>query len=255
MNRISESRKTKSSDIPRFRDSETPLIGVLALQGAVEPHKPHIEAAGGEFRAVKTPQQFEEVDAFILPGGESTTMLKLIEAFGLWDSLQKNFAVKPVWGICAGCILMARTVLMHPTRDPGFRREGPLPATEDPRLRGEGSMEGEQKSFGLLPVTVERNAYGRQRESHQAEVNGYPVSFIRAPVIVSPSPLIPLPSGRGKEGEARQGEGLETLATHEGTPVWIRKGQYMATTFHPELTLDFPSPMHRAFVDLVSKSD
>jgi 5'-phosphate synthase pdxT subunit len=184
------------------------VIGVLALQGAVEPHKPHIEAAGGIFRAVKTPEQFDEVDAFILPGGESTTMLKLIDIFGLWDSLKKNFETKPVWGICAGCILIAETVTN--------------PA---------------QKSFGLLPITVERNAYGRQLDSHHAEIEGYTVSFIRAPVI-----------------KAIDKKNLKILAEHEGTPVWVQSGKYMASTFHPELTLDFPSPMHRAFVDLLKES-
>ncbi|HEY8963162.1 MAG TPA: pyridoxal 5'-phosphate synthase glutaminase subunit PdxT, partial [Alphaproteobacteria bacterium] len=84
-----------------------PTIGVLALQGAVELHKPHIEAAGGIYKPVKTAAEIESVDAFILPGGESTTMLKLINNFDLWDVLAKNFAQKPVWGICAGSILMA----------------------------------------------------------------------------------------------------------------------------------------------------
>ena len=108
-------------------------IGVLALQGAVQPHRPHIEAAGAQFMTVKTPEQFEQVDAFILPGGESTTMLKLIERFNLWDVLADQFSKKPVWGICAGSILLAETVT-----DPA------------------------QKSFGLLPVSVRRNGYGRQ---------------------------------------------------------------------------------------------
>ena len=183
--------------------SKKPIIGVLALQGAVEPHKPHIIAAGGEFRAVKTAEQFEEVDAFILPGGESTTMLKLIDAFGLWDSLAKNFKAKPVWGICAGAILLAEKVT-----DPA------------------------QKSFGVLPMTVQRNGYGRQLESHFAAVDGYEVSFIRAPIFTE------------------LGAGVETLAEHEGTPVWVRKGKAIASAFHPELTLDFPSPMHRMFIEL-----
>ena len=178
-------------------------IGVLALQGAVEPHRPHLEAAGASFSAVKTPEQFGAVDAFILPGGESTTMLKLIENFDLWDELAAQFRAKPVWGICAGSILLAEKVLN--------------PA---------------QKSFGLLPITVERNGYGRQLDSHHGEVSGYPVSFIRAPVITD--------AGRS-----------EILASHEGKPVWIQNGQYMATTFHPELTLDFPSPMHNAFLEMV----
>lgn len=181
-----------------------PVIGVLALQGAVDLHKPHIEGAGAEYRAVKTPAQFEGADGFILPGGESTTMLKLIDVFGLWDSLKKNLSAKPVWGICAGAILLAEKVTN--------------PA---------------QKSFGLLPLTVERNGYGPQIESHVEEIEGYPVSFIRAPVF------------------SAVGKGAEILAQHRGQPVWIRKGTIMASSFHPELTLDFPSPMHRMFVESV----
>ena len=161
-----------------------PIIGVLALQGAVEPHKKHIEAAGGEFRAVKTPEQFETVDAFILPGGESTTMLKLIETFDLWDVLKKQFVEKPVWGICAGSILIAENVTN--------------PA---------------QKSFGLIPMSIERNAYGRQLESHHVDINGYDVSLIRAPVI------------------SKVANDVTVKATYEGKPVWVEKGRYMATTF------------------------
>lgn len=181
-----------------------PIIGVLALQGAVLPHKPHIEACGAEFKAVKTVKDFEGVDAFILPGGESTTMLKLIERFELWDALMEQFSAKPVWGICAGSILLAKTVL-NPS----------------------------QKSFGVLPITIERNGYGRQLDSHHAELDGYTVSFIRAPVI------------------QEIGEGVEVLAEHGGQAVWVRSGKAMASTFHPELTLDFPSPMHKAFIESV----
>lgn len=186
---------------------QKPTIGVLALQGAVQPHKAHIEAAGANFAAVKTPEQFDAVDAFILPGGESTTMLKLIENFNLWDVLKKNFNAKPVWGICAGSILMAEKVT-------------------DP----------EQKSFGVLPITVQRNGYGRQLDSHHADIDGYEVSFIRAPIFTNIGP------------------GVEVLANHEGEPVWVQKGKAMASAFHPELTLDYPSPMHRRFIDLVSKT-
>jgi 5'-phosphate synthase pdxT subunit len=184
-----------------------PIIGVLALQGAVEPHKSHIEAAGGEFCAVKTPEEFNEVDGFILPGGESTTMLKLIEAFDLWKPLAENFSNKPVWGICAGSILLAENVTN--------------PA---------------QKSFGILPITVQRNAYGRQLESHQTDINGYTVSFIRAPIITV------------------TGKDVEILAAHNNTPVWVKSDRAMASTFHPELTPVYPSPMHKAFIDLVHKN-
>jgi pyridoxal 5'-phosphate synthase pdxT subunit len=159
---------------------------------------------GAEFRAVKTAAQFDDVDAFILPGGESTTMLKLIDNFGLWDALARNFKTKPVWGICAGCILIASRV------------ESPA-----------------QKSFGLLPMTVQRNGYGRQIDSHHGDIEGYPVSFIRAPVITAVEKV------------------AEVLAKVDDHPVWVRHGKVMVTTFHPELTLDFPSPMHKTFVDMI----
>ena len=181
-----------------------PTIGVLALQGAVEPHKAHIEAAGASFQAVKTAQDIEQVDGLILPGGESTTMLKLIDRFGLWDVLAAQFKQKPVWGICAGSILLAQNVTN--------------PA---------------QKSFGALPITVERNGYGRQIDSHHDDVDGYKVSFIRAPIITD------------------VGDGVDILAEENGKPVWVQSGAVMATTFHPELTLDFPSPMHQAFVGML----
>lgn len=180
-----------------------PVIGVLALQGAVIAHEPHVVASGATFKPVKTPADFKNVDGFILPGGESTTMLNLIERFNLWDALTEAFAEKPVWGICAGAILMAQTVLP------------------------------EQKSFGLLPITVKRNAYGRQLDSHHDEVADYPVAFIRAPII------------------EKCDSDTKIIAKQNQNPVWVQKGRYMATTFHPELSLDFPSPMHKAFVDLI----
>ena len=184
--------------------SEKPRIGCLALQGCVERHRPHIEAAGAEFRTVKTAKHFEEINAFILPGGESTTMLKLIDRFNLWDVLAQQFAQKPVWGICAGSILIAQRVT-------------------DP----------EQKSFGILPITVKRNGYGRQLESRYTDIKGYEIALIRAPIITEIS------------------DDVDVLAQYEGSPVWVKKGKDMATTFHPELTFNFPSPMHTAFVELV----
>ncbi len=181
-----------------------PVIGVLSLQGAVEPHQPHIEAAGGVFLPVKRAKDFQEADAFILPGGESTTMLKLIDIFGFWDTLKKEFAQKPVWGICAGAILMARHV---------------------------GNPE--QKSFDLIDMEVTRNAYGRQLESAIISVDNYDVSYIRAPVI------------------EKTGPGVEVLAKREGKPTWVMQKNRMATTFHAELTLNFPSPFHVKFINSV----
>jgi len=184
--------------------SNKPTIGCLALQGCVDRHRPHIEAAGASFKAVKTAKQFAQIDAFILPGGESTTMLKLIERFGLWDTLAEQFKAKPVWGICAGSILLAEAV-------------------ENPS----------QKSFGIMPHTAIRNGYGRQLESEIIPIDGYDVSYIRAPILKNPA------------------KNVEILATRDGEATWIRDGKNMATTFHPELTFDFPSPMHTAFVEIV----
>ena len=197
--------QTAQTDIP-----SSPVVGVLALQGAVEPHRPHIEAAGGSFRKVRTAEQIRNCDALIIPGGESTTMLKLIDRFGLEDPLQDIFKSRPVWGICAGSILMAQNVT------------NPV-----------------QKSYGLLPIDIERNAYGRQIDSHYDDVKGYQVCYIRAPVITG----------------IHDHEDSEILATHEADPVWIRNGRHMATTFHPELNTNHPSPMHVYFLEhLVSGS-
>ena len=181
-----------------------PSIGCLALQGCVERPRPHIEAAGASFSAVKTAKDFAEVDAFILPGGESTTMLKLIERFDLWDVLAQEFESKPVWGICAGSILLA-----------------------------EGVENPQQKSFGIMPHIAIRNGYGRQLESEILPVDGYDVSYIRAPILKNPA------------------DQVEILATRDGEATWIKDGKNMATTFHPERTFDFPSPMHKAFVEIV----
>lgn len=184
-----------------------PRVGVLALQGCVERHRPHIEAAGGEYVPVKTAADMALIDALILPGGESTSMLKLIDSFGLEPPLRKVMAARPVWGICAGAILLAQAVT-HPA----------------------------QKSFGLLPIGVRRNFYGRQLDSMTMEIENYPVCFIRAPVI-----------------EKVNDEKVEILASRDGRPVWLQSGQYMATTFHPELTLSYPSPMHSAFIAMIPR--
>lgn len=203
-------------------DDAGPNIGVLALQGAVQPHKPHIEAAGGHFRAVKKPEHFEELDGVILPGGESTTMLRLIDNFNLWEPLSRLFKKVPVWGICAGAILMARD--SYVTSNLSAREQ----EKEDKKA---------QKSFDLLPMTVRRNGYGTQMQSRHADLGGYTVSLIRAPVITD-----------------LKDPKIQIHASWQGDPVWISSGPYMATTFHPELTFETPSPMHAAFMDLVKSA-
>lgn len=138
-------------------------VGVLALQGAITPHCEMLHRLGVEAVRVTTPEHFEQIDRLILPGGESTTMLKLLDKTGLWAPLEKFVFQKPAWGTCAGAILLAQEV-HHPS----------------------------QRSLKRINIAAERNAYGSQRESFKTtlEVKGleHPleVDFIRAPKL---SPL------------------------------------------------------------------
>jgi len=138
--------------------AKKPVVGVLALQGDFEAHQRALEHAGAEAREVRTPADLDEVDGLILPGGESTTMLELMEREQLFEPLRRFGAEKPVFGTCAGTILLASEVL-HPA----------------------------QPSLGLMDLTVERNGYGRQIDSCIAEIDveGHAAEavFIRAPVI------------------------------------------------------------------------
>ena len=170
-------------------------IGVLALQGDFAKHAESLERAGAEAVEVRTKEGLESIDALVMPGGESTTMLKLIGYEDMWDSLRKFGEQKPIFGTCAGAILLAKHVL-NPN----------------------------QVSLELMDLDVERNAYGRQLDSHIAhvELEGAPLEavFIRAPII------------------RRVGPGAEVLATHRGDPVLVTEGKHMVATFHPELTCD-----------------
>jgi 5'-phosphate synthase pdxT subunit len=205
-------------------------IGVLALQGDFALHARALTRCGGASRGessgqaspqsvievveVRKPEQLEDLDGLVMPGGESTTLLKLMDAWGFVPALEKFHAGgKPVFGTCAGLILLAREVAS--------------PA---------------QFSLGLIDVGVERNAYGRQRESFEATgtatLDGRPAAvemvFIRAPRI------------------RRVGEGVETLARHAGEPVMARQGTILVATFHPELT-DDPT-VHEYFCRMVAQS-
>lgn len=131
-------------------------IGVLALQGAFHLHKPHIEALGAEYVECLKPEDFAIIDALILPGGESGVMLKLIEISGISQALLQTLQTKPCWGICAGAILMAKTVV-------------------NPR----------QKSLAVMDCEIERNSYGRQMQSRYQMIWDYEASLIRAPRILS----------------------------------------------------------------------
>lgn len=179
-------------------------IGVLALQGAVTPHYAHLAALGAEFSEVRAAADLANIDGLILPGGESSAMLRMMDYYDLKNPLGEFVGQKPSWGICAGAILLAREV-----RQP------------------------EQFSFGAIDMRVRRNAYGSQLDSFHDEVKGYPVAFIRAPVI------------------ERVGADVKILATKNDHPIWVEQGRAMATTFHAELTPDVPSPMHQRFTEII----
>lgn len=173
-----------------------PKVGILALQGDYEAHAKAVARAGGEAIEVRTAADLDAIDGLIIPGGESTTMLKLLGEEKLFEPLRRFGETKPIFGTCAGAILLARDV-------------------ENPK----------QPSLGLMDLTVERNAYGRQIDSHISRVAAEETGeleavFIRAPII------------------RRTGEGVRVLARHRGDPVWVEQGRHMAATFHPELTSD-----------------
>jgi pyridoxal 5'-phosphate synthase pdxT subunit len=194
----------------------TPRIGVLALQGDVREHERALRAAGAEPVRVRRPDELGGVDGIVLPGGESTTLWKLSVAFDLFEPLRKALqAGLPAFGSCAGMIMLAD------------RLEGGVPG---------------QLTFGGVDMTVRRNAFGRQVESFETdldmseidEVGGdrpYRAVFIRAPWVES------------------VGDQVEVLARQAGRIVAVRQGAVLATAFHPELTRD--PRLHELFVKVV----
>ncbi|HEV2759236.1 MAG TPA: pyridoxal 5'-phosphate synthase glutaminase subunit PdxT [Acidimicrobiales bacterium] len=185
-------------------------MGVLALQGAWQRHAEALTALGAHAVPVRTPQDLGGIEGLILPGGESTTMSKLLEISGLFEPVAERLADGiPAFGTCAGMILLAGEIL-------------------DGRP--------DQRSFGVLDVAVRRNAFGRQVDSFEADVavdglggGGFPAVFIRAPVI------------------DRVGDGVEVLASVGGHPVLCRQGPVLAAAFHPELSDDLR--LHQLFLE------
>ncbi|MFJ3999887.1 pyridoxal 5'-phosphate synthase glutaminase subunit PdxT [Streptomyces parvus] len=192
--------------------SDTPVIGVLALQGDVREHLIALASADALARPVRRPEELAEVDGLVIPGGESTTMSKLAVLFGVMEPLRERVrAGMPVYGTCAGMILLAEKIL-------------------DPRSG--------QETVGGIDMIVRRNAFGRQNESFEAAVevagiDGGPVEgvFIRAPWVES------------------VGAEAEVIAEHGGHIVAVRQRNVLATSFHPELTGDHR--VHALFVDMV----
>ncbi len=174
-------------------------VGVLALQGDFEAHRRALERAGAEVVEVRSAEQLEGLAGLAIPGGESTTMLKLLDGEGMFEALEEFGRRRPIFGTCAGAILLASEVV-------------------NPR----------QASLGLMDMRVERNGYGRQLDSRVAALEPAPelgrepleAVFIRAPII------------------RRVGAGVRVLARYLGDPVLVEQGPHLAATFHPELSAD-----------------
>jgi 5'-phosphate synthase pdxT subunit len=184
-------------------------VGVLALQGDVREHIRILESLGADAAEVKKPEQLDSVDALVIPGGESTTIGKMAVRFGLLDPLRVAVDEDlPVFGTCAGMILLANAV-----------------------------TEGDQPLIGALDVVVKRNAFGRQNESFEADLDiesledPFHAVFIRAPWI------------------EKVGSDVEVLSAIDEHPVMVRQGSILATSFHPELTGD--DRIHRLLLDLI----
>ena len=187
------------------------MIGVLGLQGDYAAHCRMLEQAGATATVVKKPELLADLDGLVIPGGESTTLIKLMDSSNFWESLQ-NFAdaAKPILGTCAGMILLARQVDNPP-----------------------------QKSLGLIDIAIERNSYGRQVDSFEGPGTFHAndtdkdlyMIFIRAPRIVE------------------LGDGVERLATCRDDCVMARQNNVVVASFHPELTDDLT--VHRYFLELI----
>lgn len=187
-------------------------VGVLALQGAVREHVRALEASGAEAVLIKKVEQLQDIDGLVFPGGESTTMRRLIDKYGFFEPLKEfGKSGKPVFGTCAGLILMAN------------------------KLAGQ-----EDAHVGLIDMTVERNAFGRQVDSFEASLMITDVAddfigvFIRAPRILE------------------VGKDVEIICKHDDKIVAVRQDHYLACSFHPELTDDHR--MHEYFVKMVESA-
>jgi 5'-phosphate synthase pdxT subunit len=193
-----------------------PTVGVLALQGAFAAHESTLTELGAATRQVRTTDDLAAVDALVMPGGESTTMSRLLETSGMFDDLKARIGDgMPVLGTCAGMILLATDVI-------------------DGRP--------DQRSLGAIDLTVQRNGYGRQVDSFETDIKvegldgPFHAVFIRAPKVVSAGPSV------------------DVLATHDGVPVLARQGHVMVASFHPELTPD--PRLHQLFLnDITSEKE
>jgi 5'-phosphate synthase pdxT subunit len=192
-----------------------PKIGVLALQGDFEAHIAALQRAGADAFPVRTASELKTAEGLVIPGGESTTMLKLLDAESLFEPLRQYASVRPVFGTCAGAILLAKEVTN--------------PA---------------QRSFGIVDIAVERNGYGRQIDSRIVRVSTEPAFAARAGDGELEAVFIRAPIIRRVAKEAK------VLANYQGDPVLVEQGPHLVATFHPELTSD--SRVHGLFVEKVN---
>ena len=192
-------------------------VGVLALQGDFAEHLAFLRRLGAEGVEVRLPSHLDDIGALIIPGGESTTIGKLAHAFDLLDPLRVFGQTRPIWGTCAGAIFLSKNTL------------------EDQHL------------LGLMDITVERNAFGRQADSFESEIpvpvlenpeTPFPAIFIRAPLIARVGPEVDI---------------LARLLNNDdsGIIVAAKQGHFLATSFHPELTGD--DRFHRYFLSLMKR--
>ncbi len=188
-------------------------VGVLGLQGDVREHVRALESAGATTSVVKRADQLAAVDRLVLPGGESTTIGKLLDRYDLLDPLRERVRTgMPLYGTCAGAILMATQIV--------GRHDAP-------------------HRLGVMDIAVRRNAYGRQLDSFEADLDvagldsHFRAVFIRAPVIEETGPDV------------------QVLAEVDGHPVLVRQGTMLASTFHPEMTPD--ARLHEMFVQLATE--
>ncbi len=189
-------------------------IGVLALQGAFIEHRKMLESLGAESVEVRLPAQLDDLDGLIIPGGESTTIGKLAVTYGLIEPLRQFAQTRPTWGTCAGMIFLAKDI--------GIDR---------------------QPILGVMDITVNRNAFGRQIDSFEAElpiqaIGALPFRavFIRAPIVTSVGPEVTV---------------LSQL--DDARIVAAQQGHLLATAFHPELTGD--ARLHDYFLHIVTESE
>jgi 5'-phosphate synthase pdxT subunit len=189
------------------------LIGVLALQGDFDAHRRRLEELGAEVLLVKKPEQLDQIDGLVIPGGESGAFLKLLGEEG-FEKLKQFVRLKPTFGTCAGAILLATEV-------------------ENPKQAG----------LGAIDIAIRRNAYGRQVDSSIREGKFFNKSDAKQ--VASPLEMVFI---RAPKIE-RVGQGVEVIATEGADPVAVRQGRAMAATFHPELSDD--TRVHQTFLDLV----